>query len=78
MSANVSVIFFLDPVMHGEETVHRVFTRTESEEKATNIFLDFISRVLVFYRDTEVFLFHRMLVYLRTNQWKNEDEDTAI
>lgn len=64
--------------MHGEETVHRVFTRTESEEKATNIFLDFISRVLVFYRDTEVFLFHRMLVYLRTNQWKNEDEDTAI
>lgn len=71
--------FFLELVMNGEETVQRVFTRTESEEKATNIFLDLISRVLVFYRDTEVFIFHRMLGYLRTNQWKkNEDEDTAV
>ena len=49
MSTNVSVIFFsFELVMNGEETVQRVFTRTESEEKATNIFLDLVSRVLVF------------------------------
>lgn len=76
MSTNISVIF-LESVMYGEKTVYRDFTRTESEEKATNISLDLISRFM-FVQRFWGFEFHRMLGYLSTNQWKNKDEVTPI